>query len=138
MQILKFQESDRNEVVALWRQCNLISSTNDPNKDINRKLKCDPDLFLVGRVEGQIVATIMGGYEGHRGWVNYLAVSPEHQRKGYAKILMNKIEDLLLKMECPKINLQVRETNQQVIGFYHAIGYQVDPVTSFGKRLIKD
>ena len=138
MHITEFNESDRVDIIDLWQQCKLITASNDPNKDINRKLTCDPELFLVGRVDGIVMASIMGGYEGHRGWINYLAVNPEYQRRGYAKALMNSIEQRLLERGCPKINLQVRETNEEVHNFYHAIGYNVDPVTSFGKRLVKD
>ena len=80
----------------------------------------------------------MGGYEGHRGWVNYLAVSPSHQKKGYGRQLMDAIEVKLREMGCPKINLQVRETNLEVIEFYKAIGYDMDHVVGMGKRLESD
>jgi ribosomal protein S18 acetylase RimI-like enzyme len=92
----------------------------------------------VGEVSNEIVASAMFGYEGHRGWVNYLAVSPQHQRHGYAKELMQFGEELLLAVGCPKLNLQVRETNAQALGFYEALGYKVDASVSLGKRLISD
>jgi len=138
MDIREFEEKNRLAVIDLWHQCQLVSPTNDPDKDIDRKLRRDPELFLVGHIGETVISTVMGGYEGHRGWINYLAVHPQHQRRGYAKALMDAIEQRLLDIGCPKINLQVRTSNQNVIGFYNTIGYQVDPVTSFGKRLIKD
>jgi len=138
MEIREFNTQDEEEVIALWKECNLIVSWNDPKKDIQRKLKVNPELFLVGITEKKIVATIVGGYEGHRGWVNYLAVSPSQQRKGYGRQMMEAVEIKLRVMGCPKINLQVRETNSAVIEFYKAIGYNVDHVIGMGKRLESD
>ena len=138
MEIRKFKLQDEEEVIALWVECKLVVPWNDPKKDIQRKLKVNPELFLVGTTEDRIVATIMGGYEGHRGWVNYLAVSPSHQRKGYGRRMMEHVEAILREMGCPKINLQVRETNSEVIAFYKSIGYAVDNVTGMGKRLESD
>ncbi len=135
MDITEFKTTDRTEVIALWKRCSLSAPQNDPNKDIDRKMKVNPELFLVGRIEDKIVATVMGGYEGHRGWVNYLAVDPDHRRLGLGRKIMNKIEEKLRLAGCPKINLQVRETNSSVIKFYEAIGFGNDHVISFGKRL---
>ncbi len=138
MQIRPFEPRDEEQVIALWKECNLVVPWNDPQKDIQRKLKVNPELFLVGMEENQIVAAIMGGYEGHRGWVNYLAVSPSHQRKGYGRQMMDAVEDKLKAMGCAKINLQVRETNLAVVEFYKAIGYSLDHVIGMGKRLEND
>lgn len=77
----------------------------------------------------------MAGYEGHRGWINYLAVAPEHQRKGTGRLMMQEAERLLLEAGCPKINLLVRTTNSEAIEFYQHLGYTVDDVVSLGKRL---
>ena len=93
---------------------------------------------MVGILDGKIIATAMGGYEGHRGWVNYLAVDPEYQRKGYGRQIMAEIEKRLLALGCPKINLQVRDGNTQALEFYNRIGYKNDNVVSLGKRLIPD
>jgi len=138
MQIRPFDPQDEEQVIALWRKCNLVVPQNDPKKDIQRKLKVNTELFLVGVVDDKIVATIMGGYEGHRGWVNYLAVSPSHQRKGYGQQMMEAVEVKLRAMGCAKINLQVRETNLAVVEFYKAIGYNLDHVIGMGKRLESD
>ncbi len=80
----------------------------------------------------------MGGYEGHRGWINYLAVDPEYRRKGFAEEIVKYLEKKLLELECPKINIQVRATNQEVIQFYDSIGYKREELINFGKRLIED
>jgi ribosomal protein S18 acetylase RimI-like enzyme len=138
MKIRPFISSDTEAVVGLWQCCGLIRSWNNPRLDIERKRAVNPEWFVVGEVDHEIVATAMFGYEGHRGWVNYLAVSPQHQRRGYAKDLMQFGEELLLAVGCPKLNLQVRETNAQALGFYEALGYKVDASVSLGKRLIPD
>ncbi len=125
---------DRAEVIALWQASGLAAPQNDPSEDIDRKLKVNPELFLVGEVSGQIIGTVMGGYEGHRGWVNYLAVHESQQRNGYGKQPMLAVEQLLKERGCPKVNLQVRESNRQAVAFYTALGYGDDRVIGLGKR----
>ena len=138
MHIRPYHPEDEDAVIALWRRCDLVRPWNDPSKDIRRKLQVRPELFLVGLREGKIIASVMAGYEGHRGWLNYLAVDPAHQRQGYARSIVEEAEQLLRQAGCPKINLQVRTTNEGVIEFYRRIGYLVDEVVSMGKRLEQD
>jgi len=138
MKIRAFDIEDQAAVIELWRACALVVPWNDPVKDIARKLKVDADLFLVGESRGEIVATVMGGYEGHRGWINYLAVSPQHQRKGYGREIMEFVEQRIQLKGCPKINLQIRGTNTQAAAFYQAIGYDIENVIGLGKRLEPD
>ena len=138
MHIRAFQPGDEDAVVALWRRCDLVRAWNNPFSDIRRKLAVRPDLFLVGEVEGELVACVMAGYEGHRGWLNYLAVTPEHRGRGHARAIVGEAERLLREAGCPKINLQVRTANQGVIEFYRQLGYSVDDVVSMGKRLDHD
>ena len=135
MIIRAFHEQDEQQVINLWNRCGLTVPRNDPASDIRRKLKCGRELFLVGEVAGQIVASVMGGYEGHRGWANYLAVEPELQGRSLGRQLMEHLEQLLLEKGCPKVNLQVRTSNARVVRFYQSLGYQVDEVVSLGKRL---
>ena len=138
MNIRAFEIADQAAVIELWQACALVVPWNDPVKDIARKLKVDADLFLVGESRGEIVATVMGGYEGHRGWINYLAVSPQHQRKGYGREIMEFVEQSIQLKGCPKINLQIRGTNTQAAAFYQAIGYDIENVIGLGKRLEPD
>ncbi|MFY1054851.1 GNAT family acetyltransferase [Ectopseudomonas khazarica] len=138
MLIRPFQPSDEAAVVDLWQRCDLTRPWNDPYKDIQRKLQVQPELFLVGEIDGTLVASAMAGYEGHRGWVNYLAVCPQQRQRGLARQLMTHIETLLLAMGCPKLSLQVRDTNAAALAFYERLGYQVDASVSLGKRLIAD
>ena len=111
---------------------------NNPGRDIQRKLKIQPEMFLVGQADGKIIATVMAGYDGHRGWINYLAVHPQHQHTGIGRLMMDEAESRLRAAGCPKINLQVRSTNGKVIEFYKKIGYKTDNVVSLGKRLEND
>ena len=138
MIIRTFTESDRKAVVELWKACDLTRPWNDPDLDISRKLAVQPELFLVVEQEGEVIASVMGGYDGHRGSVFYLAVSPRHQGQGYGKLLMAKLEELLVAMGCPKLNIVVRATNKNVLNFYDKMGYGTDDVISLGKRLIPD
>ena len=133
--IRPYQIEDERDVINLWDKCNLIVPQNNPKEDIETKIAFQPELFFVGTLDDKIIAVIMVGYEGHRGWINYLAVLPEYQRKGYARLMMEKAEEVLKKMGCLKINLQVRGGNGAVIAFYESIGYTDDHVISFGKRL---
>ncbi|WP_068717037.1 GNAT family acetyltransferase [Vibrio tritonius] len=138
MIITPYQSEHQAAVIELWNACGLVKPWNDPSKDIERKVAHSPELFLVGLVDGKVVGTVMGGYDGHRGWINYLAVNPDAQQTGLGRALMQAVERLLLAQGCPKINLQVRSTNTQVITFYEKLGYQDDQVLGLGKRLIDD
>jgi len=136
--IRPFRPDDEPQVIDLWKRCNLVVPWNDPHKDIARKLKINADLFLVAEQNARIVGSVMIGYDGHRGWINYLAVAPGEQRTGIGRRMMEEAETKLRALGCPKINLQVRTSNKQVIAFYEAIGYKRDEVVSFGKRLEND
>jgi ribosomal protein S18 acetylase RimI-like enzyme len=136
LSIREFQEGDRGDVISLWTGCGLVVPWNNPGEDIDRKLKVDPELFLVGTDDSEIVATVMGGYEGHRGWINYLAVSTSKRRMGYGQEIMKAVEELIEARGCPKINLQIRSSNSEVVAFYEALGYCTDDVVGLGKRLV--
>lgn len=138
MEIRPFQIRDEELVVQLWIDCGLVVPWNDPHRDIQRKLQVQPEMFLVACLEDQIIGTVMAGYDGHRGWINFLAVHPQHQRTGLATRMMDEAEALLRAAGCPKINLQVRSTNAGVIEFYKRMGFTVDDVVSLGKRLETD
>jgi ribosomal protein S18 acetylase RimI-like enzyme len=138
VEVRPFKTDDGPAVAELWRRCGLTTSWNDPYKDIQRKLCVQAHMFLVGLLDGQLVATVMAGYEGHRGWINYLAVAPEHRRRGYGRVMMGEAERLLRAAGCPKINLQIRTSNRSAIEFYRRLGFTIDDVLSMGKRLEHD
>jgi ribosomal protein S18 acetylase RimI-like enzyme len=138
MHIRPFALADEEAVIALWDRCGLLRPWNDPRKDIRRKMAVRPDLFLIGELDGAIVATAMVGYDGHRGWIYYLAAEPQRQRQGLGRAIMAEAERLLRAAGCPKINLQVRSSNLGVIEFYRCLGFVMDEVVSMGKRLESD
>ncbi len=138
MEIREFQVSDTEPVIALWEECGLTRSWNDPARDIQRRLQVPDSLFLVALKEGKIIASVMGGYDGHRGWMNYLGVAVVHQRSGVAATLIKELESRLERLGCAKVNLQIRTDNIEVQQFYSSLGYSNDAVISMGKRLIPD
>jgi ribosomal protein S18 acetylase RimI-like enzyme len=138
MKVRCYHDKDEEQVLSIWRECNLVVPQNDPVEDIKRKQRRDRENFLVGELNGQLVATCMVGYDGHRGWINYLAVSPAFRRRGFAAQMMLRAEERLKNLGCPKINLQIRATNAAVIRFYKSIGFKSDEVVSLGKRLESD
>ena len=138
MQIRAFRDADEAAVIALWQACGLTRPWNDPARDIARKRTVQREWFLVGELHGRIVASAMAGYDGHRGWVNYLAVAPDQRGLGLARQLMQRVEAALIEAGCPKLNLQVRADNEAALGFYAKLGYVQDRAVSLGKRLIPD
>lgn len=136
--IRPFQKGDEDALVMLWQVCELTVPWNDPYKDIARKLNVQAELFLVGYLEEQLVASVMGGFDGHRGWINYLAVHQDFQGKGYGRQIMDSVENELRKMGCPKINLQIRAGNDKVLSYYQKLGFTEEKVISMGKRLEDD
>ena len=137
MTIRPFRAADEEAAIALWRACEMLRWT-DPRKDIARKLRVNPEWFLVGEIDRHLMATCMVGYEGHRGWVNLLAIAPEYQTGGYGRAMMAEAERILRGVGCAKINLQVRAQNTKVIGFYERLGFASENLVSMGKRLTQD
>jgi len=135
--IRPYRVADEPVVLALWHDCGL-QNWEDPRKSIARKRRDSADSFLVVELDGAVIATCMIGYEGHRGWINLLAVAPAHQRGGHGRALMAEAERILREAGCAKINLQVRATNRKVIAFYKRLGFAVENLVHLGKRLTDD
>ncbi|MBB2976069.1 ribosomal protein S18 acetylase RimI-like enzyme [Microbacterium endophyticum] len=133
-----FGSEDLEPVITLWEEAELTRPWNDPRKDIERKLAVQPELFLVAEREGEVVGTVMAGYDGHRGWLYYLASSRQYRGSGVGRALVAEAEKRLLAMGCPKVQLMVRPENASARGFYDALGYEAFDVWSTGKRLIAD
>ena len=138
VRIRSYEHADEDQVVALWQACELTRPWNDPRRDIARKLDTQAGPFLVAEAEGSLVGTAMVGYDGHLFWINYLAVHPARRTQGIGRALMARAERELTSLGCPKLNLQVRSSNGQVLAFYARLGYLQDDVVSLGKRLIHD
>ena len=136
--IRQFNLPDLDDVIHLWEICGLTRPWNNPELDIFRKLAHPDDLFLVAIKDEQLVAVLMGGYDGHRGWMSYLAVHPQHQRLGIATALVQQLEKRLIARGCPKLQLLVRRDNLDVQSFYDELDYDEQDVICLGKRLIQD
>ncbi len=136
--IRAFTLRDTESVIALWQATGLTRSWNNPHLDIQRKLTVQPELFLVALDGDDIVGTVMAGYDGHRGYLYYLASDPLHRGKGIGRALVLSAEEALLELGCPKVQLMVRPGNQDVLGFYDTLGYERFGTTTTGKRLIAD
>ena len=134
--IRPFQDADETAVAALWRVAfPTTPARNDPLTVIRQKRDVQPDLFLVGEAAGRIVATVIAGYDGHRGWVYHVAVAAAARRNGYGRAMMAAAEDRLRALGCPKLNLQINRSNAAVVAFYEALGYAVEDRISMGNVL---
>jgi ribosomal protein S18 acetylase RimI-like enzyme len=134
--IRPFRETDQEEIIKLWEKVfpDAQPHTN-PARDIRTKREVQPELFLVALLEDQIVGTAMAGFDGHRGWVYYLGVDPAYQRHGIGTSLMKRVESRLIGMGCPKLNLQIRANDEEVLAFYESLGYFAEDRLSMGKLL---
>ena len=136
LKIRSYRSSDHDDVVALWQSVFADDPPwNDPDDVIERKRSVQQDLFIVGILHECVAGTVLAGFDGVRGWVHHLAVLPQLRRRGIASLLMNRAEEGLLALGCPKLNLQVRRSNTAVVAFYESRGHTVDDVISFGKPL---
>jgi len=136
VEIRPYEDEDLSAVVGLWRAAFPDAPPrNEPSADIARKLEVQRELFVVATDGGEIVGTAMAGYDGHRGWVYSVAVSTEHRRRGIGTALMRRVERDLAGVGCPKLNLQVRGANREVVRFYESLGYLTEDRVSMGRRL---
>ena len=138
LKIKPYSEKDEQGVVALWHEAFPDTSPwNVPENDMKRKLNVQRELFLVAEIKEEIIGTAMAGFDGHRGWVYYVAVSKKHRRRGIGKALMQRVEKGLIDIGCSKLNLQVRASNNEVVEFYKRLGYNVEDRVSMGKLLAR-
>jgi ribosomal protein S18 acetylase RimI-like enzyme len=136
--IAGYSSDDEADIIVLWQECGLVVPWNNPLSDIARKMADSPELFFTGKIDGRLVASCMAGYDGHRGWIYFLAVAKSQRRNGLAAKLVAHVEVKLLELGCPKLELMVRDKNREVIAFYEAIGFGLDPVRVLSKRLSDD
>jgi len=135
-----FDERDTQAVLALWAQAFPEYATpgkpqRDPRLSIRNKLAMQPELFFVGLLNERLIGTVMAGYDGHRGWMYSLAVATDERGNGYGRALVEHAERALASIGCPKLNLQIPANKPETQAFYAKLGYQMDEVVSFGKRL---
>ena len=140
LSIHRFDASDTDAVVALWQQAfpeyrDVTRPQRNPHLSIANKLATQPELFFVAVLGERIVGTVMGGYDGHRGWMYSLAVDESLRRHGIGTRLVAHVEQALTERGCPKLNLQILSAKTELRAFYEALGYRADAVISLGKRL---
>jgi len=131
--------ADCDDVIMLWQACGLTVPWNDPVQDFNRKMNYQADFFLVANSSsGEIVGSVMGGYDGHRGSMNYMAVSPSFRRLGVGRSLVDALSLVLAKAGCPRLKLMVRQADKDSANFLTSVDFVQDDVLAFGRRLITD
>lgn len=136
MNVRTYEERDHQEVVVLWREVfGYDTPHNDPELSLRNKTAARDGLLFVAEEEGRTIGTVMGGYDGHRGWIYSLAVSPEHRRTGAGRLLVEAVVQELAARGCVKVNLQVTGDNRQVVGFYEKLGFSVEDRISMGLKL---
>ena len=131
-------DGDVESVIALWETVGLTRPWNDPRRDIERARETYPDLVLVAVDQQHVVGSVIAGYDGHRGWIYYLASAPDRRGQGIGRALVAEAEARLVLLGCPKVQLMVRSSNEGVLDFYDALGYERSDVVVAGKRLIPD
>ncbi|OAN58354.1 GNAT family acetyltransferase [Sphingomonas sp. TDK1] len=135
MTIQEASAADREAVVALWHAAGLTRPWNDPAADFDRAVHGPSSALLLLRDGGTLLGSAMVGEDGHRGWIYYLAVAESARGQGHGRALMIAAEDWLRARGCPKLQLMVREGNDAAIGFYRALGLEVQPVVTLGRFL---
>lgn len=135
MQISTATESDRDDVIALWQACDLTRPWNDPAADYRLALVNETSAILLMHKDGDLAASVVTGFDGHRGWVYYLAVAADFRKQSLGRKMMEAAEQWLRERNAPKIQLMVRDDNEAAIGFYKALGYDVQPVVTIGRQL---
>ena len=133
IEIRPFVIEDTDAVLEVWNLAGMTTPDRNPRSDIQKKLRHSPESFFVGTLEGKVVATVMVGYDGHRGWIYSLAVTPDLQRKGLGTQMMERAESWLRQQGCTRAKLQVDEARGDVTGFYRKHGYEVQPLVSMAK-----
>lgn len=136
MNIRPYQTSDQTAVLGLWQRSGIIMQEERifAEADLARKLQVQPELFLIGVLGDELIATAMAGYDGHRGYLYYLAVCPQHQRQGYGRQMVTQVDRLLRERGCHRLTLYVSCDNLVVTGFYERLGFEHNDVVSMGRN----
>ena len=138
MQLRKYQNSDRDAVIELWKEAFPNEAPhNAPSKVIDAKLASD-DLIFVATTGNELLGACVAGYDGHRGWLYMVAVKETHRKGGIGARLVRQATNELKKLGCIKVNLQIRSSNVAVIDFYKSLGFEVEDRVSMGAFLIQD
>ena len=135
MEISRLYLSEAAQAAALWEESGLVRAWNDPRADIEAALACATSTILAARDGGRVVGTVMAGYDGHRGWLYYVAVTPSQRGRGLGRALMTAAERWLAEQGARVIRLMVRAENEGVTSYYRSLGYEDSNMLVLGKRL---
>jgi ribosomal protein S18 acetylase RimI-like enzyme len=125
MKIEKYSTKFYNEVLQLWKDAGISVGSSDSKTEIEKMFDKNPDLFLIGRKKEKIIAVVMGGFDGRRGYIHHLAVDPEHQKKGYGKEIIDRLVEIFRQKEIHKVHLFIEKANNKVITFYKKLGWEL-------------
>ncbi|MHA2282095.1 MAG: GNAT family N-acetyltransferase [Promethearchaeota archaeon] len=129
MKIQKFSIDFYDEVIQLWRNTETSITSSDSKSEMERMLNRNPDLFLIGTLKDKVVAVVMGGFDGRRGYVHHLAIDPTYQRQGYGTKIMTKLNENFRQKGIQKVHLFVEKRNKEVIEFYRNLGWEIRDLT---------
>lgn len=125
---------DQDQVISIWKSCDLVKPQNDPVTDFQLALNTKDSTVLILESEQEMLGAVVVGFDGHRGWYYYLGISPQHQNSGNGRALVEAAENWLISRGAPKAMLMIRNSNAHVIGFYEKLGYSVEDTSVLGKR----
>ena len=135
LSVTPIEDNDIADVIALWHRCGSTRPWNDPAGDIALARRGEHSTVLVGRHGGALVASVMVGHDGHRGWVYYVTIDPDRRYKSFGRAIMNAAEEWLRARGILKLQLMVRKENAKVQAFYQSIGYYNQETVTFAKWL---
>jgi ribosomal protein S18 acetylase RimI-like enzyme len=135
MEVRPMRKEDRTALIELWHACGLTRPWNDPDRDIDLATGAGDAAILVGEEGKRLIGCVMVGFDGHRGWVYYLGVAPDRQRRGHGRAMFAAAQVWLEARGAPKIQLMLREDNAEARHFYEALGLELQPVVTLGRRL---
>lgn len=138
MQFGDVEDGEVEAVIDLWDRCGLLRPWNDPRRDIALARANPTSRVLVGRLDGRVAAGAMLGFDGHRGWVYYVAVDPALRGRGFGRMLVEAAEAWFRELGAPKMQLMVRRANAEVVGFYEALGFSDQDTVTLGKFFPKE
>ena len=124
MKIEKFSIDSYNQVHKLWRKVGISVGSSDSKEELEKMLKRNPNLFLIGKRNDKVIAVVMGGFDGRRGYVHHLAIDSNYRKKGYGRMMMDKIHNIFLQMGVHKVHLFIEKTNIEVVSFYESMGWE--------------
>ncbi len=125
MKIEEFSMDSYDDIIALWKKTGISVGSTDTKEEIEKMVRRNPDLFLIGKSDEKVISVVMGGFDGRRGYVHHLAVDPDCQKRGYGKTMIDELMSKFRKMGVHKVHLFIEKYNKGVVRFYHTLGWDI-------------